>query len=215
MKFLVFGANGRIGSSIVDEALERGHDVTAAVRTPGRISDSHPQLRVVQAQIDDVSSVERAVKGHDAVIDAVGGLGHANPRIVIECMEPLVQGMTTAGVLRLLVVGTAGTLEVPEGGLRKDQPDFPERLKVEAQAHEEVLLFLRQLSPEVVKWTYFSPPAQIAPGKRSQHISLGKDQLLFNEDGNSFISYEDYAAAVIDELEHPQHIGSRFTAISG
>jgi putative NADH-flavin reductase len=164
MKILVFGATGRIGNSIVDEALSRGHEVTAAVRSLANGSTSDPQLRFVSAQIDDAASVEEAARDQDAVISAVGGLGHENPRIVIESIKPLVQGMMRSEVRRLLVVGTAGTLEVASGGLRKDQPDFPERLREEAESHAETLEFLRQLSPESMKWTYFSPPARIEPG---------------------------------------------------
>lgn len=215
MKILIFGATGRIGKSIVNEAISRGHEVTAAVRSLGKGSILNPQIRVVSAQVDDAASVERAARGQDAVVSAVGGLGHENPRIVIDSIAPLVQGMMKSEVLRLLVVGTAGTLEVASGGLRKDQSDFPERLREEAESHAETLQFLRQLSPELVRWTYFSPPARIEPGQRGPLISVGQDKLLFNEDGTSFISYEDYAAAAIDELEHPRHIGRRFTAISG
>ena len=210
----MFGANGRIGRAILVEALQRGHEVTAAVHSPAKIRGTHVRLKVVNAHIDNAASVEVAVRGHDAVVDAVGGLGHDNPRISIECMEPLTLGLHKAGVERLLVVGTAGTLEVPQGGMRKDQPDFPEELKVEAQAQAEVLDYLRQLSPRVLKWTYCSPPALIEPGERTGRIKLGKDQLLFDEKGRSFISDEDFAVATINELEEPRHIGSRFTAVS-
>ena len=214
MRIAVFGANGRIGRAIVVEALQRGHDVTAAVRSPAKMQDTHPRLRVVEAHIDDPSSVEAEVRDHDAVVDSVGGLGHDNPRISIECMEPLTLGLRRAGVKRLLVVGTAGTLQVPEGGMRKDQADFPEELKVEAQAQTEVLEYLRRLPNGLLKWTYFSPPALIEPGERTGRLKIGKDRLLFDDNGRSFISNEDFAAATIDELEAPRHVESRFTAIS-
>ena len=214
MKITIFGANGRIGRAIVLEALDRGHIVTAAVRSPWKVNDQHARLSIVEAHIDDTASVENAVKGHDAVVNSVGGLGHDNPRISIECMEPLITGLRNAHVSRLLVVGTAGTLEVPGGGIRKDQPDFPDLLKKEAQAQSEVLTYLRRLSPEDLAWTYFSPPALIEPGSRTGRIRLGRDQLLFDDRGRSFISNEDFAMAVIDELEQPRHVGLRFTAIS-
>lgn len=214
MRIAVFGANGRIGSAIVEEALRRGHSVSAAVRSLDSIHRTHAQLSVVEAYIDDASSVASAVRGHDAVVDSVGGLGHDNPRISFECMVPLTEGLHAAGVDRLLVVGTAGTLEVPEGGMRKDQPDFPSELKDEAQAQAEVLDFLLGIPTSELKWTYFSPPASIDGGERTGRIRLGKDQLMFDSRGRSYISNEDFAIATVEELEQPQHIGCRFTAIS-
>jgi putative NADH-flavin reductase len=215
MRIAVFGANGIIGSVIVAEALERGHEVTAAVRAPEKVVQHHPRLQVVQAQINDVDSVERAVRRHDAVVDSVGGLGHENTRISIESMKPLTDGMRRAGVQRLLVVGTAGTLELEPGAMRKDQPDFPEQLKVEAAAQAEVLGFLKALPADDLEWTYFSPPALIEPGDRTGKVTLGLDALPYNSQGKSYISNEDFALATLDELESPKHIRRRFTAVSG
>lgn len=214
MKIVVFGANGKIGSVVVEEALSRGHAVTAAVRSPGKVTARHPSLRIVRAQIDDVASVQTTVAGHDAVIDSVGGLGHENTRISIECARPLIEGMKRAGVRRLLIVGTAGTLEVSPGQMRMYQPGFPETLKGEAQAQLELQQFLRRLPPDDVEWTYFSPPALIEPGRRTGKITLGSDELLYNVCGESYISSENYAVAAIDELERPRYIRRRFTAVS-
>lgn len=214
MKIAVFGANGRIGSAIVEEALRRGHSVSAAVRSRDSIDRSYARLSIVEACIDNASSVASAVRGHDAVVDSVGGLGSDNPRISFECMAPLTEGLYAAGVDRLLVVGTAGTLEVPEGGMRKDQPDFPTALKEEAQAQAEALDFLHGIPTGELKWTYLSPPARIKAGDRTGRIRLGKDQLMFDSQGRSYISNEDFAIAALEELEQPQHIGCRFTAIS-
>jgi uncharacterized protein len=214
MRIAIFGANGRIGRVIVAEALRRGHSVTAAVRSPDKVRAKHPALKVVRGIIDVARSVELAVQGHDAVVNAVGGLGHDNPRISIKCAEPLVEGMQRVGVRRLLVVGTAGTLEVSPGLLRKDHPDFPEDLKHEAQAQSELLDFLRALPAGGLDWTYFSPPALIEPGERTGSYRVGQDQLLVDANGRSSISNEDYAVATLDELENPRHIGRRFTAVS-
>jgi uncharacterized protein len=214
MRIVVFGASGKIGQVIVREALGRGHEVTAAVRDPERMAQVHERLRVCVAQVDDVQSVRRTVAGHDAVVDSVGGLGHENPRISIDCAQSLVDGMRGAGVRRLLVVGTAGTLEVAPGQMRMAQPDFPDVLRGEAQAQLELQQFLRALPPDELDWTYFSPPALIEPGSRTGAVTLGTDQLPRNAAGESYISNEDYALAAIDELERPQHIGRRFTAVS-
>jgi putative NADH-flavin reductase len=215
MKIVVFGAGGQIGRVIVEEALNRGHAVTAAARSPEKVTQQHANLRVVAAQVDDADSVEAAVQAHDAVVDSVGGLGHENTRISIECMEPLTQGMKRAGVRRLLVVGTAGTLEVEPGLMRMDQPDFPEFLKAEAAAQLEVQRFLKALPPHALDWTYFSPPALIEAGERTGKLRFGLDRLLYNSAGESYVSNEDFAIATLDELERPQHIGRRFTAVSG
>lgn len=188
--------------------------MTAAVRSPEKVSSTHARLSVVKAYIDDASSVEAAVRRHDAVVNSVGGLGHDNPRISIECMEPLTAGLRAARVERLIVVGTAGTLEVTEGGMRKDQPNFPVELKGEAQAQAEVLDFLFRIPTEELQWTYFSPPALIEAGERTGRVRRGQGQVLFDSQGRSYISNEDFAIATIEELEQPQHIGSRFTAIS-
>jgi putative NADH-flavin reductase len=214
MNIAVFGASGTIGSVIVDEALERGHNVTAAVRSPHKVRRRHPILRIVTAHVDDAASVARAVVGHDAVVDSIGGLGHENNRISIECMEPLTAGMRRAGVERLLVVGTAGTLEVEPGAMRKDQPDFPKMLRGEAAAQAEVLAFLRALPPGDLVWTYFSPPALIEAGERTGKVTLGLDALPHNSAGRSYISTEDFALATLDELERPAHARRRFTAVS-
>jgi putative NADH-flavin reductase len=215
MQIVVFGANGQIGRVIVDEALSRGHGVTAAVRSPDRVEQRDPNLKVIHARIDDADSVAAAVEGHDAVVDAVGGLGHDNPRISIECMQPLTEGMKRAGVQRLLVVGTAGTLEVEPGLMRKDQPNFPDVLKGEAAAQVEVQRYLKALSEDELDWTYFSPPALIEAGERTGKLTLGLDRLLYNSNGESYISNEDFAVATVDELENPIHLRRRFTAVSG
>jgi hypothetical protein len=214
MRIVVFGASGKIGQAIVREALDRGHEVTAAVRDPERMTHSHQRLSVSVAQIDDAGSVAQTVAEHDAVIDSVGGLGHENPRISIECAQPLVEGMRRAGVRRLLVVGTAGTLEVAPGLMRMAESDFPEVLRGEAQAQLELQRFLRALPPDELDWTYFSPPALIEPGKRTGAITLGTDRLPRNAADESYISNEDYALVAIDELERPRHTRRRFTAVS-
>lgn len=215
MKIAVFGANGRIGRAIVSEALDRGHDVIAAQRSAAAASAAaRPRLSVVQAYIDNSDSVAAAVQGADAVVDSVSGLGHENPRISIECIDPLLNGMQTAGVRRLLVVGTAGTLYAAAGVMRMNMPDFPSQLAGEAQAHKEVQAALRSLPPTAAAWTYFSPPALIEDGKRTGSVIIGLDDLLFNEKGDSFISNQDYAIAAIDELEQPRFIRMRFTAVS-
>jgi putative NADH-flavin reductase len=216
MQIAVFGARGRIGREIVLEALLRGHSVRSVHRRPPLepVSDvPSPAETVVEGNVADAGSVRESVQGAEAVVNAVNGLGHDNPGISSECVAPLLDGMAQAGLRRLLVVGTAGTLAVP-GGRRMDQPDFPVRLRAEAEAHAAALTALRAQDPAALDWTYFSPPAVIEPGQRSADVILGLDELMTNEDGASYISRQDYACALIDELESPRHLRTRFTAVS-
>lgn len=216
MQIVVFGARGQIGREVVLEALDRGHSVRSVHRRAPLDPVSNqpsPAEVVIEGHVDDADSVRESVQGADAVVNAVNGLGHDNPRISSECVAPLLDGMAQAGLRHLVVVGTAGTLTVP-GGRRMDQQDFPARLRGEAEAHAEALAVLRAQDPATLDWTYFSPPAVIEDGQRTADVILGLDELMTNEDGASYISRQDYAAALIDELESPRYLHTRFTAVS-
>lgn len=214
MKVVVFGGNGRIGGAIVCEALDRGHQVVSAQRSPIGEPIEHPALTYTTAFVDRVASVRQTVAGCDAVVNAVSGLGWDNPSIISDCLEPLVEGMLASGCHRLVWVGTAGTLHVAPGLMRMDARDFPAELLGEARAHRDVQRKLRGLPHDSVSWTYFSPPARIDAGERTGSVILGLDDLLFNQAGQSFISNEDYAMALVDELERPRFVRTRFTAVS-
>jgi uncharacterized protein len=214
MNIVVFGANGNIGQVVVREALDRGHSVTAALRSTYKMPRMGEGLATVQCDVLDAASVAEAVRGHDAVVSSIGGFGHDNPRIAIECAPALVEGMTTAGVQRLAIVGTAGTLLGEDGTQRMDGASFPAFLRDEATSHRELQEHLRALDPAAIAWTYFSPPVIIEPGRRTGEYALGADHLMVNAAGESYISNEDYAVALLDELEQPAHVGRRFTAVS-
>ena len=210
MRIAIIGASGQIGAFIRDEALVRGHQVTAIVRHPGKITVQNPSLTVVKADILK-DKVDELVKGHDAVISAYNP-GWSNPDIYneqIEGYKSIISGVKKSGIKRLLVVGGAGTLEVAPGVQLLDTASFPENIKGGVLATREVLYMLRK--EKELEWTFLSPPASIAPGERTGHYRLGKDQLLKDKQGESKISTQDYAVAMLDELEHPQHIRERFT----
>jgi hypothetical protein len=210
MKVAIIGASGQIGSFIRDEALARGHQVTAIVRNPEKITVRNPHLTVVKADILK-DKVDGLVKGHDAVISAYNP-GWSNPDIYNEQIRgyrAIISGVRMSGIRRLLVVGGAGTLEVAPGVLVLDTTDFPEQVKGGVLATRETLYMLKE--EKELEWTFLSPPSSIAPGERTGHYRIGKDQLLKNEEGESRISTQDYAVAMLDELEHPQHIRERFT----
>jgi putative NADH-flavin reductase len=210
MKIAIIGASGKIGSSIRDEALARGHQVTAIVRHPEKITIKNPRLSVVKADILK-DKVEELVKGHDAVISAYNP-GWNNPDIYneqIKGYKAIINGVKKSGIKRLLVVGGAGTLEVAPGVQLLDTVTFPENIKGGVLATREVLYILRK--EKDLEWTFLSPPSSIASGERTAHYRVGKDQLIKNEKGESKISTQDYAIAMLDELEHPKHIRQRFT----
>jgi len=210
VKVAIIGASGQIGAFIRDEALARGHQVTAIVRNPEKITVQNPLLTVVRADVLK-DKVDELVKGHDAVISAYNP-GWSNPDIhneQIRGYKAIINGVKRSGIKRLLVVGGAGTLEVAPGVLVLDTTNFPEHVKGGALATRETLCMLKE--EKELEWTFLSPPSSIAPGERTGHYRVGKDQLLKNEEGESKISTQDYAVAMLDELEHPQHIRERFT----
>jgi len=210
MRIAIIGASGQIGAFIRDEALARGYQVTAIVRHPEKITVQNPRLTIVKADILK-DKVDELVKGHEAVISAYNP-GWSNPDIYneqIEGYKAIISGVKKSGIKRLLVVGGAGTLEVAPGVQLLDKASFPENIKGGVLATREVLYMLRK--EKELEWTFLSPPASIAPGERTGHYRVGKDQLLKDKEGESKISTQDYAVAILDELEHPQHIRERFT----
>ena len=210
MRIAIIGASGQVGAFIRDEALMRGYQVTAIVRHPEKITVQNPSLTVVKADILK-DKVDELVKGHDAVISAYNP-GWSNPNIYneqIEGYEAIISGVKKSGIKRLLVVGGAGTLEVAPGVQLLDKASFPENIKGGVLATRETLYMLRK--EKELEWTFLSPPSSIASGERTGHYRVGKDQLLKNKEGESKISTQDYAIAMLDELEHPQHIRERFT----
>jgi putative NADH-flavin reductase len=207
MKLIVFGANGRQGSRLVAEALERGHEATAAVHDANRAENVDPRARTVAADASDPASVATAAAGHDAAINATGGGGHS------AVARALLSGLSQAGVRRLIVVGGAGSLEVAPGVRLVDTPEFHDEWKPEALGHAEALAVYRSADTDV-DWTYVSPAAMLAPGERTGRYRTGGEQLLVGEDGTSAISMEDFAMALLDELEQGRHLRQRFTAAS-
>jgi uncharacterized protein len=205
MKLALFGARGMIGSRLLTEALRRGHSVTAVVRDPHKYLPPSGKVTVVQGDALDIASVASATRGHDAVLTAIGGSGD----VVKEVVRPLLEGLTTSGVKRLVVTGGAGSLEVDPGVQLMDTAAFPQAWKGTALAHYDALKLYRQNT--TIDWSYISPAAFIAPGERTGKFRLGGDQLITDDKGESRISVEDFAIAFLDEVETPRHIHRRFT----
>ncbi|KQT66265.1 MULTISPECIES: NAD(P)-dependent oxidoreductase [unclassified Aureimonas] len=199
MNVALIGATGNVGSRILAELLSRGHSVTAIARDPSSL-DGKPGVTPKSGDVYDQDGLAALVAGHDAVISSVHFLA-SDPVKLIEAVR-------ASGVKRYLVVGGAGSLEVAPGVKLIDTPQFPAEYKAEATAGAA---FLDRLRGETeLDWTFLSPSALIGPGTRTGTFRLGTDQLLATEAGSS-ISYEDYAVALVDELEKPAHSRKRFT----
>jgi len=207
MNLILFGASGTIGQRILAEALRRGHAVTAVSRDPSRITQNDLQLKIVRGDVLDPENIAALACGHDAMISAVGP-GKGNPQEVVAAARSLTQAMRKLPGVRLIVVGGAGSLRGPSGTQLVDLPDFPAAWKPAALAHREALDVYQHSD---VDWTYLSPAAVIEPGERTGKYRTGTDHLLVDEKGDSRISTEDYAVALLDELEKPKFKGRRFT----
>ena len=205
MKVTLYGASGMIGSRILNELLSRGHQVTAVVRDPSKIKTTG--ATAIAGDILDPSSVAQTARGATAVISAFAA-PHDDVSKLVDATRSLLKGLQDAGVRRFLMVGGAGSLEVAPGVQLVDAPVFPAAWRPIALAHRDAFAVLEQSD---LDWTSLSPPALIQPGERTGKFRLGKDTLIADEKGNSAISAEDYAIAMVDELENPKHIRQRFT----
>ena len=210
MKIAIFGASGWIGGAVAREALDRGHTVSAIVRDPARLQLNHKGLSAVTGDVTDSASISSVVAGVNAVAAAIGGRREGHHEVVSAAVRALLTGLAAAGVKRLVWVGGAGSLEVAPGVCLIDMPQFPAEWKAEALAQAEALKLFRA-STGSVEWSFLSPPAMLEPGQRTGRYRTGGDQLLVDEKGVSRISVEDYAAALVDELERPSHLRQRFT----
>ena len=195
-----------IGQRIYAEARSRGHTVAVFARPTSDLKVLVAPTKVVTGDASKPDDVARAVKGQSAVISSLAPRGDMKDFLPLN--QALVTGLQQAGVRRLLVVGGAGSLEVAPGVLLLDSEDFPKEWLGYAKTHAEVLNFLKTTD---LKWTYISPPTLIQPGEKTGHYRRGENQLLIDEKGKSEISAEDYAVALIDELESPTAIGKRIT----
>ena len=209
MKIAIIGATGRVGQAIVDEALKRGHEVTAIARDPSKVKAA-PHLKAVKADVLEASSAATAVKGADAVISAYNP-GWTNPNIredTTKGFTGIIGGLKKAGVKRVLFVGGAGSL-VEGGGRLVDKPDFHPQWKPGALGAADALDLVRK--EKDLDWTFLSPPVMLNDGERTGHYRHGKESPVRNEKGESNITVPDLAHAILDEIEKPQHIRQRFT----
>jgi uncharacterized protein len=213
MKVVLYGATGMIGSRILKELLSRGHAVTAVVRDPSKLKAQN-NLTIEKGDLLDADSIAKLAWGADVVVSSYGppsgaqGPDPAKVNQLPDAARALIAGARRAGAPRIIMVGGAGSLEISPGLQIVDAPTFPEAYKPVALAHRDAYYVLRETD---LNWTYFSPAMMIQPGERTGKFRLGKDALVSDDKGNSSISAEDYAVALVDEVEQGRHTKQRFT----
>jgi len=218
LKILVYGASGKVGTHIVEEALNRGHYVTAVSRNPARITRRDPQMSVVKGNILDPVSVAGVVAGQDIVIVSVRGVigksGNPEETVARIGVENVVNAIRAEGngATRLIHVGGSGSLEVAPGRLYADtlpKMFLPKSLETEIAGQVLALEYLRTVSD--VDWCYATPPKNFTNGKRTGKFRIGGDYVLKNRWGRSRVSRADFAVALIDEAEMNAHPRQRFS----
>lgn len=213
MKIVLFGATGTAGRRIAHEALNRGHQVAGVIRDADRVTSPDSRMRLVKGDATKPQSVARVVEGADVVISAISP--RPTPRglpgsSLCDAARALIAGLQEARVKRLLVVGGAASLFVQPGMQLIDTPTFEPEWRPEANEHSDALR-IYQAEGANLDWTFFCPAARIYPGDRTGSFRLGGDNLITDGNGRSEISFEDYAMALIDEIEQPRHSQRRFT----
>lgn len=200
MKIALIGATGMAGSRILEELVSRGHYVKALARDTHKVADTERVLSI-DVDLNDHDALVKELNGQDAVVSAVRYQGLNG--------DALVKAIRDSKVKRAIFVGGAGSLNVPNKNIRVlDSEDFPAEYKPEAEAAAHFLDQLKNVDD--LNWTFISPSAEFAPGKRTGEFRTGKDELLIGDEGSK-ISAEDFAIALSDELEQNNHIQERFT----
>ena len=212
---VLIGASGFVGNAILNELLNRGHHVTAIVREKAKVKVNSPKLEVKEIDVENVPVIVDTLKGADAVISAYNP-GWSNPNIYEDTLRvypKILDEVKAAGIKRLLIVGGAGTLFVKPGVRLVDTGLLPEAWLPGVKSLGK--FFLETLVNEKdLDWVFFSPAANLGnltTGIRTGKYRLGKDDLIVDKKGDSFISVEDYAMAMVDELEQENHHQERFT----
>ncbi|MGV3042007.1 NAD(P)-dependent oxidoreductase [Staphylococcus rostri] len=208
MKLGIIGASGKLGQLITKEAVAKGHDVTAIVRNKAKVTDKN--VAVLEKDIFDLTQAD--VKDFDVIINAFGAtLGEE--QIHVDAGIALNEAVKGTDV-RIIIVGGAGSLYVDEDKTTQlmDTPEFPEIFLPTAKGSARVLEVMYDTKD--VTWTFMSPAADFDyEGKRTGAYQLGKDHVIVNAKGDSYISYADYAIAIVDEAEQGQFVNTRFTVV--
>ena len=209
-KIAIIGASGYVGSALLNEAAKRGHQVSALVRHPEKIS-ANANISAVKADVLDTDALAKLLAGHDLVISAYNpGWQEADIRnIHIKGSRSITEAVKKAGIKRLIAVGGAGSLEI-NGAQLVDSPEFPTEYKEGALGARQALNDLK--AENELDWSFISPAILLVPGEATGTFRLGKDSPVFDDKGESKITVGDLAVAILDEAEQGKHIRQRFTA---
>jgi putative NADH-flavin reductase len=213
MKIALIGATGYVGKAILAESLQRLHDVTAIVRNAAPIHEQ-PNLTIQAANIHETETIAKIITGHDVVITAFNAFkSYSNPKDAYDQQlagaKSLLAAAKKANLKRVVFVGGAGSLKNIDGNDLVDGKNFPAQWHDMALAMRATLQLLK--NETTLNWTMLSPSSVLEPGFRTGKFKLGKDHLIINEQGVSKISVEDFAYALLDEVEQPKHLQQRFT----
>jgi putative NADH-flavin reductase len=201
MRVALIGASGNVGSRVLAELVSRGHTVTGIARNPEAIATG-PRVTGVKGDVNEPAALAKVVAGHDAVISAVP-FRNTDPDVLIGAVR-------SSGVKRFIIVGGAATLLNAEGQRLLDTPALAKsKESPEPSGGARFLDAIRKVTD--LDWTFFSPAVNFAPGQRTGTFRLGGDTVVTDAQGQSRVSMEDYAIALVDELENPRHIRQRFT----
>ncbi|MGQ3413684.1 NAD(P)-dependent oxidoreductase [Natrinema sp. LN54] len=199
MDILLLGASGRIGNRIADELLDRGHRVTGVSRSGTIEGLDDPDLVAISGDATEPDDIAKLATGHDAVASALGPSDDESPEILTEMMESAIEGLRRASVDRLVWTGGAGGLHIGPETRLIESDDFPEEWEPVARAAIDAFDILNDADD--LEWTYLAPAAMIEPGERTGEYRTAAGELVADEEGDSYITMEDFAIAFADELE--------------
>jgi len=213
MKVALIGASGFVGKAVLNELLQKGHEVIAIVRNPEKL-EAQPGITIVKADATNVDKLAEAIKGADVAINTFNA-GWTNPNLYDDFLngsKAIQEGVKKSGVKRLLTVGGAGSLFI-DGKQLVDSPEFPAEYKAGATAARD---YLNEIKKETeLDWVFLSPAIEMHPGTsgvRKGTYRLGNESPVFNAEGRSILSVEDLALVIVDEIEQHKHSRERFTA---
>lgn len=212
MRVALIGASGFVGSHLLTELINRNYHVVAIVRSADKVKEKNDKLKVIETDIFETDKLAETLKGCDVVVSAYNP-GWKNPNIAEETLkgyESILAAAKKSGIKRIQIVGGAGTLYIGPGKTVIEAGLIPDNILPGVKALAKVLK--EYLLPDKsIDWVFFSPAGTVEPGERTGKYRLGLDNLIKDKNGKSKISVEDYAKAMVDELEKPQHHYQRFT----
>jgi len=211
MKILLIGATGNIGQHILKEALDKGYQLTAVQRHPEALKVEHPDLKVIKGDLLNETALPALLSNQDVIISAISPVGGLTPELFKKANQNLIAALDGQKDKRIIIVGGAGNTEITPGVKVMHSPmmdQLPEEWKPAIRIHGEVLEGYKKSD---LNWTYFSPAMMIEPGERTGKYRLGTTNMIFNGNGESKISREDYAVALVDEIKIKRFLKQQFS----